>query len=296
MDKFIVSTDSGCDLPIELLEERKIIPFKLSYSINGELFEDTMKSEDILSFYDKMKNGVVPKTSQGNTEQFIRFFEELLEQNKSILYISLGSAVSGSYRSALAAAGLLEDKYSDCRIRVIDSTLCSTGYGMLALRAAEMRDKGVELDACVQEIESLKINVNTWYTTDELLYLRRSGRCSKASQVIGTFLKICPILNLDAEGHLIVQERVRGIERTIKRINDLIKENVLSPETQTLYVCHSTTLELAREFGESVKNYVGFKDVYYTYIGAIVGSNCGPGLRAAFYFGKPRTMDGYVKK
>ncbi len=293
MTKFLVSTDSGCDLPIELLNEKGIVPFKLFYAINGELFEDTMEHADCIEFYEKMKNGAVPKTSQGTQAQFEKFFENLLKENSQILYISLGSAVSGSYDSATAAAKKLEEANKGSKIIVIDSTLCSTGYGMLALKAAELRDSGYSIDKCAAEIERLKITVNTWYTTDELLYLRRSGRCSRAGQVIGTILKICPILNLDAKGHLIVQERVRGIDKTINRIHAIIKENVVDAENQTLYVCHSTTPEKAREFGEGLKNDVGFKDVYYTYIGAIIGSNCGPGLRAAFYYGKPRTMDGY---
>ena len=296
MKDYIVSTDSGCDLPAKLLEEKGIIPFGLFYEIGGELFEDTMKDSDIVGFYEKMRNGAVPKTSQGTQSQFEAFFTSLLGQSKTIVYISLGSAVSGSYASAAAAAREVEKANPESRIFVVDSTLCSTGYGMLALKAAELRDKGVSVEECVAEIERLKITVNTWYTTDELLYLRRSGRCSRASQVVGTILKICPILNLDAEGHLIVQERVRGIEKTIARIHSIIKQNVVDATNQTLYICHSTTPEKAREFGEGLRADVGFRDVFYTYIGAIIGSNCGPGLRAAFYFGKPRTMDGYSGK
>ncbi|MDD6994779.1 MAG: DegV family protein [Candidatus Borkfalkiaceae bacterium] len=295
MRKFIVTTDSGCDLPIELLNEREIIPIRLCYEMNGELVEDTMKAADCHEFYEKMRRGAVPKTSQINEAQFKDFFLALLKDKKPIIHISLGSAVSGTYKSAVAAAEELK-KELGADILVLDSTLCSTGYGMLALKAAEMRDNGEEAAVCFDYLEKQKINVNTWYTTDELLYLRRSGRCSRAAALIGGVFKICPILNLDAAGHLIVQQRVRGYKQTIKRIFEIVKQTAVDAGGQTLYICHSDVPERAREFGEALKKEAGFKDVYYTYIGTIIGSNCGPGLVAAFYFGTPRDMAGYDGK
>lgn len=157
-----------------------------------------------------------------------------------------------------------------------------------------MHDAGTDVAACFDWLEAHKKEVNTWYTTDELKYLRRSGRCSRASAAIGTMLKICPILNLDLEGHLIVQERVRGLKPTLHRIHDIIGDLVLDADGQTLYICHSDIPEAAHEFGESLKAAFGFQNVYYTYIGTTIGSHCGPGLMAAFFFGKPRTMAGYV--
>ncbi|MGN1062339.1 MAG: DegV family protein [Candidatus Scatosoma sp.] len=295
MQKFIVTTDSGCDLPIELLNERGIIPIRLCYEVNGELVEDTMKAADCHEFYEKMRRGAVPKTSQINKEQFKEFFNSLLGEKKPIIHISLGSAVSGTYKSAATAAEELKEECG-AEIFTLDSTLCSTGYGMLALKAAEMRDNGEEAQACFDYLQKHKINVNTWYTTDELLYLRRSGRCSRAAALIGGVLKICPILNLDAAGHLIVQQRVRGYKQTLKRIFEIVKQTAVDAGGQTLYICHSDVPERAREFGEALKKEAGFKDVYYTYIGTIIGANCGPGLVAAFYFGTPRDMTGYDKK
>ena len=292
---FIITTDSGCDLPLDLLNERHIIPFMLSYEIDGVAYKDTMVQEDCHSFYDKMRKGAVPKTSQINVYQFVEFWRPLLEQGLPIIHISLGSGVSGTWHNGLTASQMLMGEMPGFQIYVIDSTLCSTGYGMLALKAAQMRDEGRTATECAAWLEQHKINVNTWYTTDELLYLRRSGRCSRASALIGTALRICPILNLDSEGHLIVQERVQGLKRTIGRIHEIIRETVIAPEEQTLYVCHSDIPEQAREFGEALKTEFGFRNVYYTYIGTIIGSNCGPGLMAAFYFGTPRNMNGFIK-
>lgn len=296
MNSFIVTTDSGCDLPLQELQKHDIIPFMLQYEIDGEIFTDTMLHEDCHVFYEKMRQGAVPHTSQINMQQFVDFWRPLLDQGLPIVHISLGSGVSGTFHNGELAAELLREEFPDAKIYVVDSTLCSVGYGMLALKADEMRRAGMSAEACRDWLEAHKKEVNTWYTTDELKYLRRSGRCSRASAAIGTILQICPILNLDVEGHLIVQERVRKLRPTIRRLHEIIGGIVENAGEQTLYICHSDIPEQAREFGEGLRADFGFRDVYYTYIGTTIGSHCGPGLMAAFFFGKPRTMDGYVKE
>lgn len=292
--KFIVCTDSGCDLSIEVLNEHDIYPLFMEYEMDGEVFKDTMRHEDCHVFYEKMRAGSVPKTSQTNFSQFIECWSPLInEYHLPIVHISLGSGVSGTYNNGTLAAEQIKETYPDAEVFVVDSTLCSVGYGMLALHAAEMRDNGATAEECVAWLEENKGNVNTWYTTDELKYLYRSGRVSKVGEIIGSMLNICPILNLDLEGHLIAQEKVRGLKKTIKRFHEIMDDIVENPEDQIAYVCHSDIPEKAKEFGEEIKNKYGFKEVRYTYIGPIIGANCGPGLMAIFFFGKKRTMAGY---
>lgn len=296
MNSFIITTDSGCDLPLQELQKHNIIPFLLQYEIDGQMYTDTMLHADCHVFYEKMRAGAAPHTSQINAQQFVDFWRPMLAEGLPIVHISLGSGVSGTAHNGALAAEQLAEECPGAKIYVVDSILCSVGYGMLALKAAELRDAGESAEATRDWLEAHKIEVNTWYTTDELKYLRRSGRCSRASASIGTMLQICPILNLDAEGHLIVQERVRKLRPTIRRIHEIVGSLVENAGEQTLYICHSDIPEQAREFGESLKNTFGFRDVYYTYIGTTIGSHCGPGLMAAFFFGKPRTMAGYVKE
>jgi len=295
---FIITTDSGCDFPLQVMKDHNVIPFIMDYDIDGTMYPDTMLPEDCHEFYEKMRAGAIPHTSQINMQQFMDFWRPMLSEGKPIIHISLGSGVSGTYRNGTLAAEELKEEFPDSRILVVDSTLCSTGYGMLCIKADEMRREGKTAEEAFAWLDAHKIEINTWYTTDELKYLRRSGRCSRASAAIGTMLKICPILNLDSEGHLIVQERVRGLKPTIARIHKIIEGTLDGSPTpaaeQTLYICHSDVLPQAKEFGEALKEEFGFKDTYYTYIGPTIGSHCGPGLFAAFYFGKPRDMKGYT--
>ncbi|MGI5850325.1 MAG: DegV family protein [Christensenellales bacterium] len=290
MNGFIITTDSGCDLPMSICVERAIIPLQLKYVIEDKIFTDSMHHENCREFYDKMRRGAVPKTSQVNVFEFVDFWKTLLPKGLPIVHISLGSGISGTYANGLLARDILIKEHPDAKIFVVDSTLASVGYGMLALKAADMRDQGISPKDCVEWLEAHKVEINTYYTTSDLTYLCRSGRVSRVGAMVGTMFKINPILNLDKEGHLIVQEKIRGEKATIKRIYAIIKDLAVNPENQTLYICHSDIIDKAKSFGDKLCQYLGFRDVYYTYIGPTIGSHSGPGLMAAFFFGKPRTM------
>ncbi len=289
MEKFIVTTDSGCDLSGEYCESLGIVPLKMCWTAGEENIADTMVPAELKMFYDGMRTGMEPKTSQVTPYQYIEFWTPLLEKKLPIVHIALGSAISGTYANGVQAAEMLRSEHPDCVIHVVDSTLASVGYGMLAINAAKMRDEGFTPEECVAELERTKASVNTIYTTGDLTYLYRSGRVSKTGMVVAHALNIWPILRLNIEGTLLVTAKERGKKHTLDRINKIIEEAVLEPEKQTLYICHSDIPEEAQEFGESLKELFGFKDVFYTYIGTTIGSNCGPGLMAAFFTGKDRT-------
>lgn len=289
MEKFIVTTDSGCDLSGEYCESMGIVPLKMCWTAGEENITDTMVPTELKAFYDGMRSGMEPKTSQVTPYQYIEFWTPLLERKLPIVHIALGSAISGTYANGVKAAEMMREEHPDCIIHVVDSTLASVGYGMLAINAAKMRDEGFTPEQCVAELERTKASVNTIYTTGDLTYLYRSGRVSRTGLVVAHALNIWPILRLNIEGTLLVTAKERGKKHTLDRINKIIEEAVLEPEKQTLYICHSDIPEEAHEFGESLKELFGFKDVFYTYIGTTIGSNCGPGLMAAFFTGKDRT-------
>jgi DegV family protein with EDD domain len=291
MYRFQLMTDSGCDLPMSLCKERSIIPLQLNYEIDGVNYVDTMNHDDCHLFYEKMREGKVSCTSQITPAQYLDFWEKNFEKcDLPIVHISMGSGISGTYDNALVAKDIFLEKYPDAQINIVDSTLASVGYGMLALDAAKMRDEGKSPEECVAWLNAHKAEINTYYTTGDLTYLYRSGRVSHTGMVIARTLNIWPILNLDLEGHLIVQEKAHGKRKTVQRIHQIIGELCPHPEDQVLFICHSDIYDEAKEFGDEIKEIFGFKDVYYTYIGSTIGTHSGPGLMAAFFYGKPRTM------
>ena len=286
---FVISTDSGCDLSIELCKEKGIIPLFMNYIDGENAVVDTMQQADIVKFYKRMEDEAkMFKTSAVNIQEAYDFLKSLLEYNKPIIHISLGSGISGTYNNFVAAKEMLDEKYPGHEIYLIDSTSASLGYGILALEAAKMRDEGKNIIEVKEYLESVKRGINPYFTTNTLTYLARGGRVTKIASIFGNVLSIKPILRLDFDGHLLVHTKGHGKTNTYKKMLEAIKEQVENPENQTLYVSHSNAIESAVEFAEIVKKELGFKDIFYSYIGSIIGSHTGPGLIAVFFYGKNR--------
>ena len=287
--KFILATDSGCDLSYGYCREKDIYTVHMKYLCGDTAFTDNMIDAETREFYNKMRNGTVFKTSQINYDEYTTFFEGLIEKNLPIIYIALGSKVSGSYDNAAKAASDINEKYPNAKVYACDSTLASLGIGMFVLQITEMRDRGMSAEECVKWIEINRTKVNTFYTTNTLTYLTRGGRISKMSAFFGGILNINPIMKLDTEGHMLVCDKAIGKKNAIKKIIGNMLKIVENPEQQTVYISHADALEKAQELGEELKAKIGFKDVFYSYIGTIVGTHTGPGLRAIFFLGKDRT-------
>ncbi len=290
MVKFCVATDSGCDLPASYCKERSIFTYKMPYSIDEVNYYDQMDSKGAVEFYKKMRNGAVPITSQMTPYEFIELWEEILEKyDLPIVHIAMGSAISGTYANGVIAKDLFIKLHTDAKVYLIDSTLASIGYGMLCVWAADYRDNGQTPKECIEGIEKRKINVNTYYTTNDLKYLYHSGRVTKSKAAIAATLDINPILNLDKDGHLIVREKIRGRKRALMRIYDIVDKLAENTEEQTVYICHSDCdNKEVKLFSDTLIERFGFSGSFISYIGPTIGSHCGPGLIAAFFEGKAR--------
>ena len=288
--KFIIATDSACDLPLDYCKEHDIVPMKFNYIIDNEEFTDSMIPEEIKEFYDSMRNGKLPKTSQANIDNYISFWSSMDYENKPIIHVTMGSAISGTYKNGVLAKEMFLQEHPEADITVIDSTLSSIGHGMLLIKADEMRNSGVSAPEVANWIENTKKYVQTLVTTSDLKYLYLGGRVKKSKMMIANALNIRPILNLDLAGNLKVFDKARGEESTTEKIIKHFKE-LYNPNEETVYIGHADNIEKAKEFGEILKKEFGFKNVFYTYIGAIVGAHAGPGLIAVFYYGKPRIND-----
>lgn len=286
---FIISTDSGCDLSLELCKEKGIIPLFMNYIDGENVIVDTMQQADIVKFYKRMEDEAkMFKTSAVNIQEAYDFLKSLLEYNKPVIHISLGGGISGTYNNFVTAKEMLDEKYPGHEIYLIDSTSASLGYGILVLEAAKMRDEGKSIIEVKEYLESVKRGINPYFTTNTLTYLARGGRVTKIASIFGNVLSIKPILRLDFDGHLLVHTKGHGKANTYKKMIEAIKEQVVNPKDQTLYVSHSNAIESAVEFAEMVKKELGFKDIFYSYIGSIIGSHTGPGLIAVFFHGKNR--------
>lgn len=284
-----ITADSGCDLSLEKCTERGVIPYKMPFTMDGKPMIDGMTEESFREFYDLMRAGGIARTSQINPGEFTESWRPLAEAGKNVLHISLAAAISGSCDNARSAAAMLMEEYPGWTCRVVDSANASAGFGLVVLRAADNRDKGMELEANARELESIIHNVNSIFTTNDLTYLYRGGRVSKTAAAFGTALNIVPIMHLDYEGHLEVWQKVRGDKQCFKKVLKDIKELVENAGEQTLIVSEADAPEKAREYGAALVAECGFRDVFYTHIGPIIGAHTGPGLISVFFVGKERS-------
>lgn len=288
-DIYQITADSGCDLSLEKCTERGVIPYKMPFTMDGKPMTDGMTEESFREFYDMMRAGSIARTSQINPGEFTEFWRPLAEAGKPVLHISLAAAISGSCDNARSAAAMLMEEYPGWTCRVVDSANASAGFGLVVLRAADNRDKGMELEANARELESIVHNVNSIFTTNDLTYLYRGGRVSKTAAAFGTALNIVPIMHLDYEGHLEVWQKVRGDKQCFKKVLKDIKELAENAGEQTLIVSEADAPEKAREYGAALVAECGFRDVFYTHIGPIIGAHTGPGLISVFFVGKERS-------
>lgn len=284
MTEFIITTDSTVDLPKEFLEEKQVPVVSLSYIIDGATYKD---GEGLTSkeFFDKIREGAMPTTSQVNPEQARDLFEPILKEGKDILHIAFTSGLSGTYNSCRIAAEELSEEYTDRKIVVVDSLCAASGGGLLLFKALELREQGKTLDEIATWVEDNKLHVCHDVTVDDLFHLHRGGRVSKTSAVLGTIIKIKPIIHVNDEGRLVVIGKERGRKKALQTLVERMEEKSQGFENNIVMITHGDALEDAEYVKGLVQEKFGITNVMINPIGTVIGSHTGPGVIALFYMG-----------
>ena len=288
----VIFTDSCCDLPLEFIRENNIelISLRVKYE-SEDLPDDLGQSIKYEDFYNKIKSGVIPTTSQANAYYFEEEFRKHSKLNKSIIYIGFSSALSGCVNSARIAKEIIEEEIPQADITVIDSKSASLGLGLLVYNAAEMIKEGKTKEEIVKWIEENKLKVNHWFTVDDLNHLKRGGRISGTVAIVGTMLNIKPIMHVDTEGRLIPVTKVKGRKKSIKELFERLKEHIVNPEEQTIFISHGDCLEEAEVLRDLILSQYKVKDCIINYVGPVIGSHSGPGTIALFFVGNNRELN-----
>ncbi len=290
MKDFVITTDTTCDLPADYIREHHIGMLSLTYTLDGTTYswENPMPVKD---FFDSMRGGSLPTTSQANPAEAAALFERILtEQDTDILHISFSSGLSGSYNSARIAADELADKYPDHRIVVIDSLCASLGEGLFVHKAVTMKEQGCSLDEIISWLSVNRNHVVHTFTVDDLFHLYRGGRVSKTAAFVGTVINLKPVLHVDDEGHLIPLSKIRGRKKALNTLVDMMEKQVGSwrDKNDTVFLSHGDCLEDAQYVADQVKARFGIENVLINYVGPTIGAHTGPGLVALFYMGDYR--------
>lgn len=290
MRKFMITTDTTADLPADYIEKHHIRLMSLSYTIEGETY-DLEHSLPVEKFYEMMKNGSLPTTSQVSPQAAADVFESIIkEEDADILHIAFSSGLSGTYNSTHLAASELSEKYPDHKIIVIDSLAASLGEGLLVHKAVMMKEEGKSLEEIADWIENHKLNLVHNFTVDDLFHLYRGGRVSKTAAYVGSMINLKPVLHVDDEGHLVAVSKVRGRKKSLIALVDNMEKQIGSwrDKNDIIFISHGNCAADAQYVADLVKERFGIDSFIIDFVGPTIGAHTGQGVVALFYFGDVR--------
>lgn len=289
MRDFIISTDNMADLPYSYLKERGLKTMSLSYMLEGRTYTEKDRLP-VKEFYDKMRNGAMPTTSQVNPEEAKEVFKELLNEGKDILHIAFSSGLSGSCNSVRIAAEELMEEGVEGRVIVVDSLCASLGEGLLVHKALGLKDEGKSLDEIAEWLKDNRLHLCHNFTVDDLNHLYRGGRVSKTAAVLGTMINIKPILHVDDEGKLVPIGKVRGRKKSLVTLVDNMEKQMgdYKDQNDVIFISHGDCEEDANFVAEQVRQRFGIDSFLINYVGPTIGAHSGPGTIALFFMGEKR--------
>lgn len=293
MNNYVISCCSTADLTKEHFEKRNIHYICFHYELDGVSYKDDLgQSMSFDDFYTAMKNGSDTKTSQVNAGEFEEYFESFLQEGKDIIHVCLSSGISGTYNSANIAKDILQEKYPERKIYIVDSLGASSGFGLLVDKLADLRDEGKDIDEVYNWAIENRLKVQTWFFSTDLTFYVKGGRVSKTSGFVGNLLNICPLLNMDDQGKLIPRQKIRTKRKVILAIVEQMEqfaENRFDYDGKC-YISHSACPDDAKAVAALIEERFPKLEgkVEINNVGTTIGSHTGPGTVALFFWGDAR--------
>ena len=282
-----IITDSCCDFPNETYQALNLVKIPLSVEFRGQVNNDR-NDDSLKEMYDGLRSGETAKTAAVNPQCWAQAIEPVLAAGEDALVMSFSSGLSTTYQSAVIAVEELKESYPDRKIFVVDTLSASMGQGLLVWYVCRKRQEGATIEEAYAWAEENKFHLCHWFTVDDLMYLKRGGRISATTALVGTMLQIKPVLHMDDEGHLINMAKTRGRKASIDALAKKFAELGQGYDNSTVFISHGDCLEDAQYLESVLKQKYGVKEVVISYVGAVIGSHSGPGTVALFFLGQHR--------
>ncbi|GAA0491619.1 DegV family protein [Salinibacillus aidingensis] len=278
-----IITDSSCDLPNDYYKDYDIDMVPLTVHVNDQDYRD-VKDIESKTVYDAMKKGAVPKTSQASPENFLQVFSSYVEQSQPVVYVGFSSELSGTFQSAKIAQQQVLEEHPDAEVFVEDTKCASLGQGLVVLKAAQMAENGEAAEDIIKTVQFHASHMEHIFTVDNLEYLQRGGRVSKAAAFFGGLLNIKPLLHVE-EGQLVPLEKIRGAKKAkvLKRMFEVMEERGNEINRQTIAISHGDDLETAEKLASIIKEKYQPEKILIGDIGSAIGAHAGPGTIALFF-------------
>ena len=293
MSEYILSCCSTADLTKEHFESRDIHYICFHYAIEGvEYMDDLGESMSFEEFYARMAKGADTRTSQVNISEYVAYFTQFLEKGLDIVHVCLSSGISGTINSARNAALIVQERFPERKVYIVDSLGASSGYGLLMDTAATKRDEGLSAEELAAWLEENRLKLHHWFFSTDLSSYVRGGRISRAAAVFGGLLEICPLLIMDNLGRLIPRNKIRTKKKVISEIVTRMEQHAQDGlgYSGKCYISNSACYDDAREVANLVEARFSKLNgkVEINNVGTTIGAHTGPGTVALFFWGDER--------
>ena len=282
-----IVTDTCCDFPQNMYAELNLTVVPLTLTFRGQEY-NTFSEAFLKDLYNGMRNGESGSTAAVNPDGWANAMEPVLAAGEDVLVMAFSSGLSTTYQSAVIAANELAEKYPERKIRVVDTLCASMGQGLLVWYACRHRDAGMGLEELADWCESNKANLCHWFTVDDLMHLKRGGRVSAATALVGTMLQIKPVMHVDDNGKLVKVTTARGRKASLNALCKKVEETGIAGANDVAFISHGDCIDDAQYVAQQLKEKYGVKEVIISYVGAVIGSHAGPGTVALFFLGSER--------
>lgn len=289
MRQFAILTDTAGDLPESYLKEHDLGVVALGFTMDGTPYggEDGA-TLDVKEFYRRLRAGSMPTTYQATPDQVAHAMEKYAKEGKDVLGLAFSSGLSGTYESYLAAAKIVTEKYPERKIAVVDSLCASLGQGLFVDYVVKKADGGASLEDTKAYAEELRPHICHIFTVEDLFHLKRGGRVSAGTAVVGSLLKIKPILHVDDEGHLIPISKSMGRKKSVSALVEKMDELNELTESDPIFISHGDCPEDVDYLVSLIKKKYGEREIFINEIGSVIGAHSGAGTLALFFKGKHR--------
>ena len=287
---YLIFSDVSLDIDKDYAKENDVRYVPMEYVLADEAFycREPESDEMMHEYYDKLRNKATTGTSQITPNHYMELFEPLIKEGHDIMYLSLSSGLSNTYESALLAAKNLKEDYPDAKIEMVDSLSATGGMGLLVELAVENRKAGMSIEDNAKWLREHALNINLWFMVDDLMYLKRGGRVSAATAVLGTALNIKPILIINKAGKLDTIDKIRGNKQAIKYLVDRFEETVDTSVTKTVYLSCADCFKDAEYLKDQLLALHPDLNVKITMLSPIIGAHTGPNMLSVIHYGKTR--------
>lgn len=299
MTDYILSAESTIDLDVDFVNELDVSIIKSNYQLNDTAYlDDFGQSLDMKEFYENMRNGATPSTSMINMNAYIEYFRPLLAEGNDIIHICLSSGLSSQISSLNAAFDSLREEFPDRKMYAVDSIMASAGVGLLVTKLSELKNEGLSAKELYSWAEDNKLHVINYTSNENLEYVARGGRISKTAASIGGVLHICPLIEVDNDGKMIVTSKIRTRKKLLNTMVNKMENNIIGGQDydEKVFISTADNIEVAEKLKSMIEekfpNIDGGVKIFN--IGPTIGSHIGPGTIALFYWGEERML-GYKK-